>query len=165
MQLLADAKMIEKEKLEKLNSIITKYKNSLTVRGSIIPILQEVQELFNYLPKEVLKTVSSELRLPLSKIYGVATFYTQFTFVPRGKNLIRLCTGTACHVRGGKKNLHTIERILNIKDGQTTPDFKFTLQTVRCLGTCFLAPVMMINQEYFGRLTTSKVETVLKEYE
>jgi len=157
--------MIEKEKLEKLNSIITKYKNNSIARGSMIPILQEVQELFNYLPEETLKTVSSELKLPLSKIYGVATFYAQFTFIPRGKNLIRLCTGTACHVRGGKKNLHTIEKILNIKDGQTTPDFKFTLQTVRCLGTCFLAPAMMINQEYFGRLTASKVETVLKEYE
>lgn len=157
--------MIEKEKLEKLNSIITKYKNNLNARGSTIPILQEVQELFNYLPEEVLKTVSSELRLPLSKIYGVATFYAQFTFTPRGKNLIRVCTGTACHVRGGKRILQTIERILELKDGETSKDFKFTLQTVCCLGTCFLAPVMMVNHEYFGRLTTQKVETVLKEYE
>ncbi|HCJ65844.1 MAG TPA: NADH-quinone oxidoreductase subunit NuoE, partial [Elusimicrobia bacterium] len=149
-----------------------KYKNlqrsfseSSKKREIVIPILQELQELYNYLPEGTLRIIATELNLPLSKIYGVATFYAQFTFTPRGKNLIRLCTGTACHVRGGKRILQTAERILELKDGETSKDFKFTLQTVRCLGTCFLAPVMMINHEYFGRLTTQKIETVLKEYE
>ncbi|MDI6792286.1 MAG: NADH-quinone oxidoreductase subunit NuoE [bacterium] len=152
---------MEREKTDKLQAVIDKYKG---VKGALIPVLQEVQDLFNYLPDEALRAVGKGLKVPLSRIYGVVTFYTQFHLVPQGKNSIHVCTGTACHVKGAKKMLERIESLLGIKDGDTTEDFKFTLKSVRCVGTCFLAPVMMINEDYFGELTEKKTEEAIKQY-
>lgn len=148
--------------VSKLDEVLGRYEGE---RGSLIPILQDVQDIFGYLPKEALSYVSERLNLPLSRIYGVLTFYSQFYLEPRGRNTIKLCLGTACHVRGAPRVLRKLEELLEIKEGETTRDLKFTLETVRCLGTCFLAPVMMINQNYYGKLTPQRVEKILKEFE
>ena len=132
--------------------------------GALMPVLQEVQEVLGYLPEEMLVKVAEGLELPLSRVWGVATFYGQFYLSPRGKNIIKVCQGTACHVRGSQRILDKIESVLGIQDGQTTPDLKFTLETVRCLGTCFLAPVMMVNRDYFGKLTLDRIEGILDQF-
>ncbi len=132
--------------------------------GALMPVLQEVQEVLGYLPEEMLVKVAEGLELPLSRVWGVATFYGQFYLSPRGKNIIKVCQGTACHVRGSRRILDKIESVLGIQDGQTTPDLKFTLETVRCLGTCFLAPVMMVNRDYFGKLTLDRIEGILDQF-
>lgn len=152
---------MEKKEKNKLEEILKNYQNK---PGSLIPILQEVQNIYGYLPREALEEISNQTKIPLSKIYGVITFYAQFYLTKRGKNIIRVCRGTACHVKGGKSMKETVEKILNIREGETTSDYKFTLETVACLGTCFLAPVMMINQSYYGRLTAKKIENILKNY-
>ncbi len=130
----------------------------------LIPALQAAQNLYGYISKSVLERISEHLDIPLSRAYGVVTFYAQFRFAPTGKYKIRVCRGTACHVRGSKGILEALERELGIKDGETTPDLKFSLETVACLGTCFLAPVIMVNEKYFGKLTTKKVKEVLKQF-
>ncbi|MCK4617859.1 NAD(P)H-dependent oxidoreductase subunit E, partial [Candidatus Aerophobetes bacterium] len=130
----------------------------------LIPILQEVQGTYGYLPEEILTYVSERSKVPLSKIYGIVTFYAQFSLVPRGRNTIKICLGTACHVKGAKRVLAKLEEALGIKVGGTSSDSKFTLEIVRCLGTCFLAPVMMINRDYFGKLTPDKVGKILEQY-
>ena len=132
--------------------------------GALMPVLQEVQEILGYLPEEALVKVTEGLGLPLSRVWGVATFYGQFYLSPRGKNIIKVCQGTACHVRGSQRILDKIESALEIQSGQTTPDLKFTLETVRCLGTCFLAPVMMVNRDYFGKLTPDRIEGILDQF-
>jgi len=132
--------------------------------GTLLPVLQEVQEVLGYLPEEVLVEVAEGLGIALSRIWGVATFYGQFYLSPRGKNTIKVCQGTACHVRGSRRILNKIELVLRIKSGQTTPNLKFTLETVRCLGTCFLAPVMMINRDYFGKLVPDQVKGILDQF-
>ena len=132
--------------------------------GVLMPVLQEVQDLLGYLPEEALVKVAKGLGLPLSRIWGVVTFYGQFYLSPRGRNTIKVCQGTACHVRGSRRILDRIELVLGIKSGQTTPDLKFTLETVRCLGTCFLAPVMMINRDYFGKLRPDRIEGILNQF-
>jgi len=131
----------------------------------LIPLLQAAQSVYGYLPMPVLERIAEHLKLPMSRVYGVATFYAQFYFTPRGRNTIRVCCGTACHVRGGKAILEALERALGVSAGETTEDLKFSLETVACLGTCFLSPVMMINDEYFGKLTPSKAEEILKQYQ
>ena len=153
--------MAKKMNKEVLEESVEKYKNE---PGALIPILQEIQERFGYLPEEALIFVSDEMDIPLGRIWGVVTFYSQFYLTPRGRNIIRLCQGTACHVRGARRLLEKVERVLGIKRGETTPDLEFTLETVRCLGTCFLAPVIMINHDYFGRMTPDKVENVLQQH-
>ncbi|MBI3008264.1 MAG: NADH-quinone oxidoreductase subunit NuoE [Candidatus Omnitrophica bacterium] len=147
--------------LKKLNNILDGHKVD---RTSLIPVLQEAQEAYGYLPPEVLKEVSLRLRVPLSQVYGVVTFYAQFRLSPRGKNLIKVCEGTACHVRGGAGIKKKIEGLLNIKDGETTPDYKFTLETVACVGSCAFSPVMVVNKQYYGKLTSNDVEDILKRY-
>ncbi len=144
-----------------IDKILEKYENEA---GSLIPILQEVQEIHGYLPEEILTYISEHSKVPLSKIYGIVTFYAQFFLVPRGKNTIKICLGTACHVKGGKRVLARVEKVLGIKTGETSSDLKFTLETVRCLGTYFLAPVMMINYDYFGKLTAERVSSILGQY-
>ncbi len=144
-----------------VDKILEKYKNET---GSLIAILQEAQETYGYLPREVLIYISEQSKIPLSKIYGIVTFYAQFSLVPRGRNTIKICQGTACHVKGGKRVLAKLERVLGIKAGQTSSDLKFTLEIVRCLGTCFLAPAMMIKYDYFGKLTPDKVDNILGQY-
>jgi len=132
---------------------------------NLIGILQEVQEHFGYLPAVALEHISRRLRIPLSRIYGVVSFYAQFYTSPRGRHTILACRGTACHVRGAGHVLDTIRRVLGIDEGQTTPDMLFYLETVACLGTCFLAPVMMIDNQYFGKLTPQGVASILKSYQ
>ncbi len=148
--------------MKELEKIIAKYRGE---KGMLISALQEVQERLGYLSKDSLEKVSEGLNIPISEVFGVATFYTQFHLKPCGKNVIRVCRGTSCYVRGAKDIIKTVEQFLNIRDGETTDDYQFTFQTVACLGTCFLSPVMMINRDYFGRLTPAKTETVLKSYQ
>ena len=131
---------------------------------NLIGILQEVQRHFGYLPAGALSQISSRMRVPLSRIYGVVSFYAQFYTSPRGRHTIRCCRGTACHVRGAGQILESIKRCLGIGEGQSTSDLKYYLETVACLGTCFLAPVIMVDEEYFGKLTPQKVQAVLENY-
>jgi NADH-quinone oxidoreductase subunit E len=131
-------------------------------RENLIGALQEVQERFGYLPQAVLAEMSRRWRIPLSRIYGVVTFYAQFYTEPRGRHTIRCCRGTACHVRGAERVLEAVERELGIGEGESTPDLLFYLETVACLGTCFLAPVMMIDNTYYGMLTPQKVAAILR---
>lgn len=130
---------------------------------ALITMLQEIQEAYGYLPEEVLNHLSQESGIPMSKIYAVATFYAQFYLTPRGRNTIRLCRGTACHVRGAARILDAVERELGISEGETTPDLEYTLETVACIGACALAPTMVINEDTYGKLTPNKVEDVFKQ--
>ncbi len=132
---------------------------------SLIPILQKIQEAYGYLPSEILLEVSKRTGLPVSRMYGVATFYEQFHLEPRGRNTIKCCRGTACHVKGGREIAEAIERELGVEEGQTTEDLRFTFETVACLGTCFLAPVVMINNDYFGNVSASRIKTIIRGYE
>ncbi|MEW6409294.1 MAG: NAD(P)H-dependent oxidoreductase subunit E, partial [Nitrospirota bacterium] len=121
-------------------------------RGILIHAFQRIQEKYNYLPEDVLKTLSQRLNIPLSDIYSTASFYKQFYFTPRGKNIVKICMGTACHVRGGKKVLDALEKEFDIKQGETTYDLSMTLETVGCIGCCGLAPVATINEEIIGEI-------------
>lgn len=134
-------------------------------KGSLIPILQETQAIYGYLTENALKEIAKSIKVPSSEVYGVATFYSQFRLIQRGENIIRVCSGTACHVRGGPKILDVIEDELNIKSGETTNDYKFTIEKVACLGACGLAPVMMINDETYGRLTKGKIINILRQFQ
>lgn len=130
----------------------------------LIPILQQIQEAYGYLPRAVLSEMSRRTSIPVSRIYGIATFYEQFHLEPHGRHTIRSCRGTACHVRGGTNIIDAISRHLGVEPGQTTEDMLFTFETVACLGTCFLAPVMMVNDDYYGQLTSNKVKSILESY-
>jgi NADH-quinone oxidoreductase E subunit len=133
-------------------------------RDSLIPILQEVQELHGYISREAVMGIGKHLGLPPSKVYGVATFYNQFRFEPQGKYHIQLCRGTACHVKGSKKLLDAVEMALSIKAGQTTKDRLFSLEVVACIGACGLAPVIAIGGEFHAKVTPEKVRKILSEY-
>jgi len=146
---------------EKLDEILKKYQG---IKGALIPVLQDTQHAYGYLPREVIQNIAEKINIPVSQIYGVVTFYAQFHLKPRGKNIIRVCQGTACHVRGGKAILAAIEDILKIKAGGTTPDLMFTLETVACIGACGLAPVLMINDDTHGRLTPETTAEILAKY-
>lgn len=143
-----------------LRSILKKYEGK---KGSLISILQDVQAHYNYLPLEALNFISMEAGIKPAKIHGVATFYTQFRLKPIGENLIMLCQGTACHVNGSKTIQEAINQELNIKEGETTEDNLFTLINVACLGCCSLSPVMMINDETYGKLTGDKAKSIIRE--
>ena len=132
--------------------------------SSVIPALQRAQDAYGYLPNSVLAKIAEELGVPWARVYGVATFYAQFRFQPRGRHMIRVCRGTACHVAGATRIIDTIEDTLAIEDGESTDDLLFTLQTVACLGTCSLAPVMLIDDTYYGRLTPRNVTSILERY-
>lgn len=129
-----------------------------------IPILQAAQEQFGYLPRVVLERIACRMKIPVSRLFGLATFYAQFKLQPRGRNIIRVCKGTACHIQGGQKIGERIQEILGIEVGQTTPDLCFTLEEVACIGACALAPVMMINDEPHGRLTPDRIKGILEQY-
>lgn len=144
-----------------LDAVLEKYRD---VRGALIPVLQETQQVYGYLSKEVLEHLALKMDIPISHIYGVVTFYSQFHLNPRGKNIIRVCQGTACHVRGAKAILKTLEDELNISAGGTTEDLRFTLETVACIGACGLAPVLMINDDTHGRLTPDGIPGILARY-
>lgn len=147
---------------EKLNEIIIKYKNT---EGALIPVLHEAQDLYGYLPIDVQKKISDGLNVPLSEIYGVVTFYTQFSLKPKGKYKINVCLGTACYVKGSGIILEKIKEKLNLDVGECTEDGKFSLDACRCIGACGLAPVMTINEEVYGRLVPEDVGDILKKYE
>ncbi len=140
--------------LAPLNQILEQYGNQ---KGAVIPILQHVQEAYGYLPKELLDAISKRTGIPLSRLIGVATFYAQFRLTRRGKHLIRICDGTACHVRGAAKVIETVEKDLNVPAGGTSPDFEYTMEIVYCLGSCGLAPVAVVDDNVHGRLTPNVV--------
>lgn len=131
--------------------------------NSLIPLLQQIQEKFGYLPSEALEKLADYLGIPLSRIYGVATFYAQFNFSPLGKYIIKTCHGTACHVNGAVNIAQEIENELGIKENETSPDGLVTIQPVACLGCCSLAPVIMVNEKVFGNLTTAAVRRIVKK--
>jgi NADH-quinone oxidoreductase subunit E len=131
-------------------------------KSALIAVLQEIEDSYGYLPAWALTHVSETLEVPLIQVYGVATFYDAFHLAPRGKHLIRVCLGTACYLRGSARVLEALERELGIKDGETTPDLEFTIQSVRCLGACALASVMIIDEHYFDRMTPTKISRALK---
>lgn len=150
-----------KQLKQKVKSILHNYQRD---KGMLVSILQDVQAEYSYLPEEALVEVSQVLGAPLSQVYSVATFFKAFSLEPRGRYLINVCLGTACHVRGAVKVLEAIERELDIKAGRTTKDLKFTLETVNCVGCCALGPVVIIDEEYYGQVKTDKVKALLKNY-
>ncbi|WP_461206497.1 NADH-quinone oxidoreductase subunit NuoE [Clostridium sp. DL1XJH146] len=133
-------------------------------QGALIEVLHKAQSIFGYLPNEVQKFVANKLNIPVAKVYGVVTFYSYFTTEPRGKYVVNVCMGTACFVRGSGDVLNEFEKELDIKAGQTTPDGKFTIEVLRCVGACGLAPVVTVNDRVFGHVTKAQVKDLLKEY-
>lgn len=134
-------------------------------KENLIMILQAIQRNYNYLPRPALAYLSTKIDVPMSKIYGVATFYSTFSLKPRGRNIISICRGTACHVRGAARVLEQIQDNLCICDGETTEDMRFTLESVRCIGCCSLGPVVKINEDMHGRIAADKIDKILKQYE
>ena len=151
----------EKEQFAALQQVIDELRNE---PGCLMPIMQKAQDIFGYLPEEVQNYIAKELDIPVSDIYGVATFYAQFNLEPKGKYIISVCMGTACYVKGSQQVLDKLEEVLEVPAGRTTKDGLFTLNATRCLGACGLAPVMMINDDVYGRLTPDKVPGILASY-
>ena len=149
---------LEADITEKLDGILSRYKGE---KGDLIPILQDAQESFGYLPEEVMRRIARFLRLSESNVYGVSTFYAQFKFIPTGRRLVKVCRGTACHVRGGARILREVEKRLGIKPGETSSDLSHSLETIACFGSCALAPVLVISHDVYGRMTTTKVGQIL----
>ena len=144
-----------------LNTTIDRFRER---RWGLIPLLQEIQEQCGYIPPPAIDPIAHALNLYPSQVQGVITFYAGFSLAPKGKNVLRVCRGTACHVKGSRGILRLMKKELVLEEGETTPDYQFTLETVACLGACFLAPTMMVNRDYFGKLTPPKVISVLDEY-
>ena len=151
-----------KEQEAQLMAVIERHKNE---EGATIPVLHEAQEIYGYLPIEVQKMISTGLGVPLAEIYGIVTFYAQFSLNPKGKYHIGVCLGTACYVKGSGDILEKIKEILGIDVGECTPDGKFSLEATRCIGACGLAPVFTINDDVYGRLVVDDVPDILKKYE
>jgi len=133
--------------------------------GALIPVLQRAQALIGYLPLPVLQMIARDMNVPLSTVYGVTTFYSFFTMVPRGKHVVSTCMGTSCYVRGGERILNTLQKELGIESGDTTKDGRFSLEMVRCLGCCGLAPVVSIEEKVYRRMTPTKMKEVLSSYD
>jgi len=150
-----------KDNLSEIKGILARYPAS---RGSLIPMLQDIQEEFGYLSEEAIGHLERLMNISANEIYGVATFYTQFRFSPPGEHTIQVCQGTACHVRGGHQILQEVERRLGIKAGQTTADGKFDLERVACLGCCALAPVVTVDGKVHAAVTTKKIPSILSQY-
>ena len=146
---------------ERLAQILAPYRGQ---QGALVPVLQKSQEELGYLPEEVIAEIAQFLRLSESEVYGVTTFYAQFRFERQGEHTVKVCQGTACHVRGGRRILATVKQELGIQPGETTEDYKFSLERVACFGACALAPVMVVDKSVFGRMTTTKARQVLAEY-
>ncbi|MGB3091848.1 MAG: NADH-quinone oxidoreductase subunit NuoE [Candidatus Zixiibacteriota bacterium] len=145
-----------------VDSLVDKYGAK---KEALIPILQDLQSDLNWLPEEVLRAVADKLGVPLMDVYGAASFYRTFSLKPRGKHIITVCVGTACHVRGGQRIVDEIGRMLDLAPGETTPDQNFTLETVNCLGCCAIGPIVVVDREYYGEMTTRKVSSVLEKYQ
>lgn len=153
---------LEQSHREKVANIIARHKDR---RGPLMPILQEVNTAFNYFPENVLKYVSQETGYPLTHIYRIATFYSAFSVVPRGRYLINVCMGTTCYVRGSERLMEKISDILAIKPGGTTSDMKFTVKSVRCIGCCGLAPALMVGSEVYGKLARTDIPDIVRKYQ
>jgi NADH:ubiquinone oxidoreductase subunit E len=149
------------EQVAKLDAIIAKHQGK---PGGLIPVLEEAQVALEYLPVSVQKKVARELDLPFSRVYGVVTFYSFFTMKPRGRHTVRVCLGTACYVRGGKALADAIKKEFGVDEGETTPDRRFTYESVRCLGACGLGPVVVVDENVHGRMKPSKLKDVLSQY-
>ena len=145
---------------EHLDQILSSYQGE---KEELIPILQQVQQVFGYLPEPAMKKIAKFLKLPESTIFGVGTFYAQFKLVPTGRNVIKVCRGTACHVRGSAQILGEIEKQLGISAGETTPDLEYSLETIACFGSCALAPVVVTNSKVHGRMTATEVREILNK--
>ncbi|MBL7175024.1 MAG: NAD(P)H-dependent oxidoreductase subunit E [Desulfobacteraceae bacterium] len=150
------------EELAAVDAIIERYGSK---PGSLIPVLEEIQEAVGYLPKSMQRRVALGMGIPFSDVYGVVTFYSFFTMVPRGRHTVRCCLGTACYVKGGKKNLEKLSRTLKINPGETTSDRRFSLETVRCLGACGLAPVIVVDDATFRQMKASNISEILERYD
>ena len=144
------------------SKILDKYKKG--DRSSLIPLLQDIQDEYNYLPECELKEIAEFLEIPLSRVYGVATFYNQFRLNPLGENVIKVCRGTACHVKNSANILFNLETTLKAKAGETTRDKKFTIEVVNCIGACSIAPVITVNEDYHGRISVKDIPRLLKTY-
>ena len=145
----------------RLTSIIEKHKDR---KWGLIPLLQEVQETFGYIPPKSIEPIAEGLNMFPTQVQGVITFYAGFTLEPKGKYVIKVCRGTACHVKGSRSILRLMKKELGLEEGETSSDYEFTLETVACLGACFLAPTMMVNRTYFGKLSPTKISSVLAQY-
>lgn len=150
-----------KEQEEQLMKAIAEHKGQ---DGALIPVLHEAQNIYGYLPIEVQKIISDELDVPMAEIYGVVTFYTQFTTNPKGKYNIAVCLGTACYVKGSGILLEKIKEKLGIDVGECTPDGKYSIEATRCIGACGLAPVLTVNEDVYGRLTPDDIDGILSKY-
>jgi NADP-reducing hydrogenase subunit HndA len=150
-----------KEQEEKLLAVIDELRDT---PGALMPIMQRAQDIYGYLPIEVQTMISDATGAPLEKIYGISTFYAQFALAPKGEYRISVCLGTACYVKGSQAVLDKLIELLKIKEGECTPDGKFSLEACRCVGACGLAPVMMINEDVYGRLTPDMIEGILAKY-
>jgi len=144
-----------------ISAIIEKHKGE---PWGLIPLLQEIQETAGYVPPEAIEPVAEALHLFPAQVQGVITFYAGFSLTPKGKYVVRVCRGTACHVKGGQSILRLLKKELGLEEGETSPDYRFTLETVACLGACFLAPTMMVNRTYYGKLSPAKMGSVLAQY-
>ena len=145
-----------------VNKIVKRYSCE---KSALIVILQEIENLYGYLPAWALRHVSKRLDVPMIQVYGVASFYKAFHLTPRGKHLIRVCLGTACHVRGGQRVIEELKRKLKIEVGETTKDLNFTLERVNCLGCCALGPIVMIDDDYHGHMSSAKVGSLIKQFQ
>ena len=152
---------LKPEQVTKIKEICKSFNNN---QGELINVLHQTQGAFGYLPAEVQEVVAAELGIPVAKVYGVVTFYSFFTMLPKGKHPISVCTGTACYVRGAEKVLDEFKRILEVKVGESTPDGKFSLNCLRCVGACGLAPVVLVGDKVYGRVSPDGVKDILNEY-
>lgn len=150
-----------KEQEERLYKVIEEHKNQ---KGALMPILQQAQEIYGYLPIEVQQIIAESMDIPLEEVYGVASFYAQFALNPKGKYNVSVCLGTACYVKGSQQVLDRISEKLHIQPGEITTDGKFSLEATRCIGACGLAPVMCINDDVYGRLVPEDVDKILEKY-
>lgn len=152
---------LTEENFEKLHKVIEDHKD---MQGPLMPILHEAQHIFGAIPKEVQKVISDKLNVPMAEIYGVVTFYSQFTLEPKGEFLIGVCLGTACYVRGAQQIIDKISELTSVSVGKTSPDGKFSLEATRCIGACGLAPVLTVNEDVYGRLTLDDIPGIVQKY-
>ena len=153
--------MAAKKLKEQVRQVLGKYNGD---KSALIDVLHDTQSVIGYLPEQALEEIHKALDVPLSRVYSVATFFKAFSLTPRGRHVINVCMGTACHVRGSDKVLAQMEKELGVKNGENTPDLKFTLETINCVGACALGPMVVIGEDYHGEMTPEKVGDVLKNY-